>query len=329
MSKKQNDPGIQTVGKIYRDLQIDTEWGQIFNRGFVWWGHHYAQTIWADEPVEEDGLHISKVHGEIDFLRYSEKSAFDEDTLAHGMTLASMSGPILYPKTKTITLHCSAFVHEENQFWLAPLFQLALMVQNFDAESKAEQMAEILEWKPAQSNHPTSGPRPQMDDMLNLVEAAVIPEGRKPSERLSPEMFHNMASDLKRSGLVTTSDDEGLTAYVPFGSEAALFRANIAEDHPALGKGLLLTLALPPEVISETYDINGALILELNRLEKETSEMGHFLGSWCLGKGRGAHETTPAFVTFIPAFGCNANVFTNMIFSNLNHCRWVGETLFE
>ena len=329
MKNQNSDPGIKAVGKIFRNLKIDTEWSQVFERGFVWWGHHFAQRVWADEPFEEDGLHISKVHAEMEFLRYPERSAFADDTLALGMGVASMSGPIMSDETKTLSLYCNALVHEENSFWLVRLFEFAMMLQHYDVEFKADQLAHELNWTSARSSHPTSGPRPEMDDILNIVDGVIVNEGRKPFDTIYPEMFQDLASNLSNSGLITTSDHDGLTSYVPFGSDEALFRATIREEHPALGRGLLLNLSLPPEDISEIYDIKGDLILELNRLEKETSETTHFLGSWCLGSGKGENETTPAFVTFIPAMACNQNIFTNMVFSTLNHCRWAGEVLFE
>ena len=328
MTKRQNDPGVKAIGKIYRDFQIDTQWSQVIDRGFIWWGDQFAQTIWADPPFEEDGLHISKVHGEIEFMRYHEYSELNLKILAQSMTLASMGGPTIEGENNKISMYCNAFVHEENQFWLVPLFELALILQNYTVVSRVDSIADVLSWTPARSSHPNSGERHEMDDMLNLIERAVIPMGSQSLDRIQPELFHNMASTLSESGLVTTADDDGLTSYVPFGDETALFRANTGEKHPLLGNGLLLTLTLPTGQISESYDINGHLIIVLNNSEKTSSTSGHCLGSWCLTPV-GDTGIAPAFVTFIPAYGCNANVFTNMIFSALNRCRWAGEVLFE
>jgi hypothetical protein len=329
MKNHENDPGLQTVGKIYRDFQIDTKWSQVFNRGFVWWGGHFAQTIWAEPPFEEDGLHISKVHSQIEFAEYTEISDSDQDTLALGMMLATMSGPVINLENQTISLHCSGCVHEENLFWLAPLLELAILLQNYDAVSKAKKIAEILGWAPALSLHPTSGFREEIDDMLNVIERVVIPMGQNPFEMLEPELFHNMASHLSASGLVTTADDDGLTSYVPFGNESALFRVTTSEEHPALGNGLLFTLNLPPEEINQMGKVDGSIIMKLNSLESEMGDTGHCLGSWCLTDGRGNHETTPAFVSFIPAYGCNANVLTNLVFSTLNQCRFAERLFFH
>jgi hypothetical protein len=328
MKNHENDPGLQTIGKIYRDFQINTKWSQVIDRGFIWWGGQFAQTIWAEPPFKEDGLHISKVHGEIEFIQYSEISESDQDILADSMTLATMSGPIINPETHTISLYSSGYVHEENHFWLVPLLEQAFLVQNYDAMSKANSIADIFEWKPALSGHPNSGPRTEMDDMLNLIDRVVIPMGQKPIKSLAGELFHNMASYLSSSGLVTTADDNGLTSSIPFGDETALFRATTSEKHPALGNGLLITITLPPEEISQTWCINGGLMMELNKAGKDESLAGHSLGSWCLAEGRGAHAVTPAFVTFIPAYGCNANVFTNMVYSTLKHARFARNVFF-
>ncbi len=42
-----NDHGIQLVRKIFKDMNIDEEWSIETDRGFKWWGHQYAQRIWA------------------------------------------------------------------------------------------------------------------------------------------------------------------------------------------------------------------------------------------------------------------------------------------
>lgn len=328
MNIQNTDPGIKTVGKLYRDMQIDTEWSLLSERGFTWWGQHYAQRIWADEPFESQGLLVTRVNAETDFLKYSERSAKTEDMLAAGMMYASLSGPVIYQETGCIKLRCSLFIHEENQAWLTALFSLAAIMQYCEVAFKAEELASILGLEPDKSAHPTSGCRPKMDEMLNFLDYLTIPEGQEPLEQITDEGFQNIAEEFSEYGLSFLANEGGLSKYLPFGNETALLQVKTREEHPSLGKGMLFLLSLPPEEIAEAVELAGPLILALNAQEQESSETGHFLGSWCLGPGRGEHKLTPVFVTFLPALACTPTVIINMVFSTLAHCH-LAEKVFH
>jgi hypothetical protein len=69
MNLLKEDLGIATVQNIYQDLQIDQKWSMTDERGFTWWGHRLAQRIWADPPLEDREIPITRVHAETDFLK--------------------------------------------------------------------------------------------------------------------------------------------------------------------------------------------------------------------------------------------------------------------
>jgi hypothetical protein len=143
--KTHSDPGLGMVRRLYESAQIDPQWSLVTERGFTWWGHHYAQRIWADEPYEMKGLRLTRVHAQTDFLRYpSCRSEEWENPLAVGMSHASLSGAVLCGDTNQIGLHCHVLVHNENLAFVEPLFNLAVFLQHCDVEFKAEAMAEAL-----------------------------------------------------------------------------------------------------------------------------------------------------------------------------------------
>jgi hypothetical protein len=331
MKNNGSDAGVQTVGKIYRDMKIDTEWSLVSGRGFTWWGHHYAQRIWADRPFEDGGVLITRVNAETDFLRFPGGPAEPEDLtlFAAGMQYATLSGPVVYEKPERIKLRCSAFIHEENQAWLGPLFSLAAVMQYAEVAFKAEELAPLLGAEPDKSGHPTSGHRHKMDDMLNIIDAFIVPEGIKPFNAIPERLFRQASEDLNNRGLFSTAGPEGLTAYVPFAGSTALLEVRADAQHPGLGKGLLYLMRLPPEKIASSSSIDGSLIMDLNALEQESMKSGHFLGSWCLAPGRGEHKSTPVYVTFIPAAVVSTSVFVNMIFSTITHCSWAEEVFSQ
>ena len=314
-----NDHGLQLVRKIFKDMNIDEEWSVKTERGFTWWGHQYAQRIWAEEPVN-NGFHVTKVNAETELLKYPTRSTETETLLAIEMMRSSLSGLIIDQEDGRIKLRCSAYVHEDNQSWLGKIFSLAAIMQVIEAEDKGDDLARALELEPDKSNHPVSGVRNDMDEMLSVVDQAVIPLGREPFRSIGEFEFRRTADMLNNPNLISTADETGLSAYLPFGDKSALLLVDTEHEHPDLGKGLLIRLFLPPEKILPVTDIDGPFVMSLNSMEQRLSPSGHFLGSWCLGT-IGENVQTAVYVTFIPAIVCSPGILFNMCLSTLCHGR--------
>jgi hypothetical protein len=313
-----NDHGIQLVRKIFKDMNIDEEWSIETDRAFTWWGHQYAQRIWAEQPVKDNGFHVTKVNAETELLKYPTRSTETETLLATEMMKASLNGLIINQEADKITLRCSAYVHEENQSWLGKIFSLAAIMQVIEAENKADVLAMVLELQPDKSNHPDSGVRNDMDEMLSVVDQAVIPLGREPFHSIGEFEFRRTADMLNSQNLLTTADKTGLSAYLPFGDNSALLWVDTEHEHPGLGKGLLIRLFLPPKEILSVTNIDGPFVMDLNSMEQKSFPSGHFFGSWCLGPV-GENIQTAVYVTFIPAIVCNSGILFNMCLSTLCH----------
>lgn len=317
-----NDHGIQLVRKIFKDMNIDEEWSVQTDRGFIWWGHQYAQKIWADKPIEDNGFHVTKVNAETEILKYPARSTETETLLAVEMMKSSLSGLVIDHEADRITLRCSAYINEDNINWLGRVFSLAAIIQATEVEDKGDDLAIFLELQPDKSIHPRSGLRNAMDDMLNVVDQVVIPEGEKPFQSIGEFEFRRTAEILNSQSLISTAIKTGLSAYLPFADNSALLQVDIENEHPELGKGLLIRLYLPPGKI----DIDGPFIMDLNSMEQNVFPSGHFLGSWCLGPvGENAH--TAVYVTFIPAIVCTPGILYNMSISTLSHGKLAEEFL--
>jgi hypothetical protein len=139
-----NDHGIQLVRKIIKDMNIDDEWSIETERGFTWWGHQYAQRIWAEQPIKDNGFYVTKVNAETELLKYPTRSTETETLLAIEMMEASLSGLVFDQETDKITIRCSAYVHEENHSWLGKIFSLAAIMQVIEAENKGDILASVL-----------------------------------------------------------------------------------------------------------------------------------------------------------------------------------------
>lgn len=321
MSLKKDHAGVQIVKDIFANMKIDKKWSIASDRAFTWWGHRFAQTVWADQSIESAGTVLTKVHAETDFLKFQNPSTDLDAFLAMVAKIASLNGYIVFKKEKRIKLRCNALIHKGNQSWLGQLFSLASIMQVVEAETICDVIAEKFEIQPDHSCHPQLGPRQEMDGMLNLLDQWVIPEGQKPMRGISEAEFNQVSQMLNNQNILTTASPSGLTAYVPFGRDVSLLQVNTNQPHPLLGNGILLRLSLPPEDLWPIADINGPLIMDMNLGEQKDWLSGHFLGSWYLGPA-GKNSVTPVFVSFIPAVACVPTVIINMIYSMIGHNTW-------
>jgi hypothetical protein len=317
MNSIKDDVGIQTVQEIYNSLQVDEEWSIREERGFTWWANQFKQTIWADQPVEDSSLAISRVNVETEFLKYPNRSEKIDTQLAMMMKLSSLSGLIHDPQSGRLKWRCNAFVHEENKFWLMDMLCFAAIFQLKDAETMAL-FSRQLELEHDHSSHPDSGPREKFDDNLKLLDLTIIPEGQKPITSIGQSEFENISQMLNNQKIFTSTGENSLAAYVPFGRDVSLLQIDMNQPHPQLGNGILYRLSLPPEDICPVASIDGALTMDMNINEQEDWLTGHFLGSWCLGQA-GKNTLIPTFISFIPAVVCSPNVLLNMTFSILMH----------
>jgi hypothetical protein len=328
MTLLKEDLGNQIVENIYQDLQIDPKLSVKGERGFTWWGHRLAQKIWADPPLEDREIAITRVHAETDFLKYPEPKAKIDNYLARKMMMASLNGYVVCGGKGRIKLRCNAFIHGENQMWLKRLFGLAAIMQMVDAETAVKNISQMLKLEPDYSCHPQSGLRKEPDGTLKIVDQLVIPEGQRPFDRIGEAQLSFVSEFLNSQNIPSTIGETILSGYVPFGRDISLLYITTYEVHPELGHGVLIRLFLPPEDIRSIAQINGSLVMDMNADEQKQSLTGHFIGSWCLGSGEKGVETL-VFVTFIPAIACTPNVFTNMVFSALGHNTWAEGYFFS
>lgn len=329
--KRFGDPGFEMVRAQYTRLKIDPEWLVVTGNGFTWWGHNYAQRIWADDPFESEGVLVTRVYAQTDFLKYPIRSEEVEARLAIGMAHASLSGLVVYEDSGKIRLQCSALVNNGSVGWLMHLFSWAVSIQCSDAESKAEDSAKTLGLEPDRSEHPDSGPRTEKDFMLNCVEQFVIPFSLRTFRQVTMDDMEMVAEVLDRSGIITNKAGGGMIiGVVPVshdiaGGIEAILNVSL-QMNPMLRKGLKFLLRISPEVFQDRgIEVNGRLIMDLNTLEAKENTLCHSMGSWCLEVLHG--NRTATYVSFVPAIACNPDVLEDMALSTAAHAKWLNNLL--
>ena len=160
-------------------------------------------------------------------------------------TFATTSGYLVDADAGTVCLASSMYVHEETAGWVAPTFKLVCAIQAADAQIKASVLAEATGAAVAASAHPRSGTRPNLDDMLHVLEQVVVPAGEGPSAWEGEETEWTASRLRHGSAVLVLGDESGLSAEFPFQSHTSLLTVSTRERNPQLGNGILLALHLP------------------------------------------------------------------------------------
>lgn len=297
-------------------LKIDDEWALARDGGLAWWPHRQRQDIFTDrERVAEDGSLLRRVVVTTEVCRLSVPEAATDQLIRDFCALASLSGLVQDPADPCILrLHAHAWVDEDN----LPLYKMLLGavagLQIHEAATIADAVQKVGLGKPSTSGHPTSGIRPEPDEITTVVGAVFVPMGEA-----DPPWPEGMLEELEEeyfSGppcLMATADPGGLTAEFPFGLESSLFRAELGASHPSLGSGLWLISSFNvPAGIEDP--------LALNAWEVEHGDTS-FFGSWGLGEESGA----PEFATFIPNALVNPAVPSTLILASAHRAKLAAE----
>ncbi len=316
------DAGLRTVEDIHGGLQIDEEWSVRAERGFTWWPYRHAQRVWAEEPVEDDGVTLSLVHVETAAMRglesRSEGARRTEGALGALMGQASLAG--LAIDGDAVRFRSTILVHDQSQPWASPLIQMAAVVQIANAERVVGGLASTLELEPDESHHPERGPRPEPDEMIDALNG--LPLRDRPWGEQAE--FEEVSAFLNERGVFSMTGELGFAAEFPYGRNGgpavAGGTSHLLEvestENGEMGLGLRMTLRLREWPMSGDRQI---FPTELNGLEARGSSGAHLLGSWAIAQDQAA---TPHFTCFLPSVLYKPGLLLNLVLAMGVRTRW-------
>src|SRR5262249_24071352 len=163
---------------------------------------------------------------------------------------------------------------------------------------------------------PSSGPRPALDDMLNVLEHIVVPVGQRQSVWEGEEL--EWTSEIVRRGQYTvlaSGGATGLSAELPFQARTSLLTVTTEASNPQLGNGALLVLRLPMSVAEHE---GHHFAVALNSRELRTLTRAHYLGCWLW------RDDGMCFVTFLPnALRIGRGDLLNHVMAMSGRAKWV------
>lgn len=300
--------GQRLVDYVYERMQIDEPWAVRAAQRFTWWGGSLAQRVWAEEPRIVDGVAVTHVHIQTDLLRRVRTTPDTLERLAGINRLATLSAYVADAKSQLVRLHASVSATEDN-LPLARLLALhATALQVADAHAEAEALAEIFGGAVDESEHPTSGPRIEEDEMLDVV-GVYASRGDAPS----PFGVDELAALVRlepRPWLTASASAQRLDAELAFdGGEPSRLVLDAAYRHPALGSGLHLTLTLPVPAL-------GSRVQGLNAGESNQPD-AHQLGGWSA-----SDDNRLRFISFIPAAAYTPNLARALVYHMATRNGW-------
>ncbi|QFS89939.1 hypothetical protein FIV07_04220 [Mycobacterium sp. THAF192] len=174
-----SDVGTWMVGNLYQQLMIDEQWAVRRARGFTWWGYRLAQHVEVAVPVHDGGLDLCVVRIWTEVVRNVDADSNPAAVLAQLNNRTTLSALVWNPQAATISDCCAVTVHQDNANWMNKILATAAALQNTAAHSRAHPLARACGGEPAETQHPGSGPRPEMDDILNVAIEVIEPFGRE------------------------------------------------------------------------------------------------------------------------------------------------------
>ncbi|HUC14409.1 MAG TPA: hypothetical protein VMS00_08145 [Acidimicrobiales bacterium] len=334
----------QAIDLLYTKLMVDDEWSVRSDRGFSWWAYRLAQHVQVGEPYRgPDGATACDVRVWTDVA-----TDFPPDerkvTSMMGVVNAqeTMNALVWNNRAGSIVECCTSTIYADTVESWTDVLCTSAMIQNCAAHSRAHSVAEVLGGRVAASDHPTSGERPTMDDVLNVPVRLIAPEGAGPSRFAGRIMERLAASDSPLSTVspLFTGGAKSLTAEFPYSGairvalaasggsqppETALLEVMTDQPHPEFGSGALMVLRLPVSLAAHT----GAIMAnELNLLESTTSTGTNLLGAWCVPPDS-SEDDDVAFISFVPSMLARGGVLENLCLYFAARASWAQSVLSD
>lgn len=336
---ERDDVGKRIVARLYQRAKVDHEWSVWDDRGYTWWGHHLAQRVWSEPPHEEAGDEVWLLRARSAVLCEVEPTPDLLPKLAALNRLGHLGAFTWEAESRTVSLRCTFPAMRQTEGFAEMIFSWAAAVQADLAHKMGgdNRLNAVIGGHPATSEHPTSGPRTDADDMLSLVAREIAPRGSVSPFGIAD--FRSFERLPDNPSVLTNLDEDGLTAEFVFGGYTGLFKevfgpkgrphtalltAKRHPPHPSMGAGCWLRLSLPTW---HSMDEAADLANRLNLAEHSGRAYLYGVGAWCVDQTADSRVEGVCHTTFLPAMLHGANVFANFASNAAVRTAWCGQDM--
>ncbi len=294
--------GAEFIEALYEVLQIDEEWSIRDAKGFTWWPAWLKQRVWFEGPFDTPEFPVWRIHIRTDVCAGFVPTTEQSDYIKSLLMMASMSGIIRDPLDNSRLQFAATVVVNQQDF--DSLLRLATAIAAIQAEEAHRNSYEMSERGIAESGataHPSTGPRTEPDELLNIIENYFRPAGEDPSR--AQGTFEAARIALRGLDVHANVDVEGLDCEIAVADSSCLITMSSTQQHPLFGTGLLTAARSP----LQSDDI--LLPISLNEESLANPILLSQLGTWALDPERLAR------VVFYPNVLCSSELTSSSVLS--------------
>lgn len=200
-----SDLGGEALRHMVRRWVIDREWAwDLGPTSFEWLGYRRPQSFRIESGRRGTGTRLVATTRVVDGV--PDVAAARE--ALEGFNRTAKGSTWWVDDSGEITLHCATPIDETSLEAATHDLSVVALVQLFTGEVMAEAVAELVGGRPVVAEHPVSGPRADSDEILTMVEQALIPVGLSPSQFLRPEAIASARTTLEGSRWRAVADEE-------------------------------------------------------------------------------------------------------------------------
>jgi len=339
------DLGQQAVKQLIDLWQIDKHRMVRTENGFDWWPGQNKISVQVQEGETAEFAGTWRIRIVTDFVKEVDLTLDANTQALSNFARFSPSYGLSYTPTgldpdlgitsdSRVFLSTTGYLREDMISWMPKFLSGMAILQAIDTSLAAIKTSRILH-----GVSDTSGPNSiqaddNHDEMLDLGSTFFVPKGKERNLFDGLDEYEQFAANYGRSAnCYGNGDSTGLTFETPLGEQSILIRLSSTPEHPALGKGLQVTMQLPLEQ-TEAETIQHCSWL--NFLESMAWTNAPQLGSWHAQPARvGLSDPDTRQGHYQIAYGCfvpNAlfshGIVTNLALWQLGRASWVKSVLF-
>jgi hypothetical protein len=330
-------PGWDAVRFVHRLLMIDEPWTLWHEDGFTWWGHELAQRYRWEGPIDVDGVPTWFVSVETDFIRgATDRGQALEFVNRWNASLEFGVGALVWEdgrirlRSRTYAMPESV---EDRARWLASWGIVGNAVASQFARIHGANPVELVtfgfdpSWTVDASEHRDSGPRETPDEMLSVIGASYVPEGRQPARETVNVGLDEAVHFLMGAGVEAVGGDFGraLAASWRASYGRITWRVERAFPHPTLGYGVRSRLIV--DLDRERSAPSHELAQRLNVLEGTEAQALIGGGAWAISDDE--ESSGLVYTSFFPNAGLRGRMVPIITGNARVRGGWLGRALAD